>query len=102
MARNIESPPDAPNLIMIGDDSQFPLQAGWLVFYGPENQRVPVECIGKLCVLQIKDGPTLLKILKRSPRKGLFRLENWNTSPLDGVKLDWAARVRQIQCDSGQ
>jgi|SRR6185437_9348467 len=91
----IEAPAgvDAPNVAEISGDSQYPLQEGWLIFYGPEHQGVAEDCVGKLCVVQVKDGPTLLKTLKRGSRKGLFRLESWNAPPREDVKLAWAAKV---------
>jgi transcriptional regulator with XRE-family HTH domain len=95
----IEAPAgvDAPNVAEISGDSQYPLQEGWLIFYGPEHQGVAEECLGKLWVVQVKDGPTLLKTLKRGTRKGLFRLESWNAPPREDVKLVWAARVIDIR-----
>lgn len=95
----VEPPPgvDAPNVAEISGDSQYPLQEGWLIFYGPEHQGVAEECLGKLCVVQVKDGPTLLKTLKRGSRKGLFRLESWNAPPREDVRLAWAARVIDIR-----
>jgi len=95
----IEPPPglDAPNVAEISGDSQYPLQEGWLIFYGAEHQGVAEDCLGKLCVVQVKDGPTLLKTLKRGSRKGLFRLESWNAPPREDVKLLWAARVLDIR-----
>lgn len=95
----IELPPgmEAPNAAEITGDSQYPLQEGWLIFYGPEHQGIGEDCIGKLCVVQVKDGPTLLKTLKRGSRKGLFRLESWNAPPREDVKLLWAARVIDIR-----
>jgi hypothetical protein len=58
---------------------------------------VAEECLGKLCVVQVKDGPTLLKTLKRGSRRGLFRLESWNALPREDVKILWAARVIDIR-----
>ncbi len=79
------------------DCASYPLQEGWLIFYGPEHQGVSDDCMGKLCVVQVKDGATLLKTLKRGSRKGLFRLESWNAPPREDVKLAWAARVIDIR-----
>jgi transcriptional regulator with XRE-family HTH domain len=95
----IEAPAgvDAPNVAEISGDSQYPLQEGWLIFYGPEHQGVAEDCMGKLCVVQVKDGPTLLKTVKRGTRRGLFRLESWNAPPREDVKLVWAARVIDIR-----
>src|ERR1700722_10820524 len=77
--------------------ASYPLQEGWLIFYGPEHQGVAEDCMGKLCVVQVKDGATLLKTVKRGSRKGLFRLESWNAPPREDVKLVWAARVIDIR-----
>jgi hypothetical protein len=88
---------DAPNVAEIEGDSQYPLQPGWLIFYGPENQGVADKLAGKLCVVQVKDGPVLLKTLKRGSKKGLFRLESWNAPPREDVKLVWAAPVLDIR-----
>ncbi len=95
----VEAPPgiDAPNVAEICGDSQYPLQEGWLIFYGPEHQGISEDCLGKLCVVQVKDGPTLLKTLKRGSRKGLFRLESWNAPPREDMKIAWAARVIDIR-----
>jgi hypothetical protein len=95
----IEPPPGIGpcNVAEISGDSQYPLQEGWLIFYGAEHQGVAEDCLGKLCVVQVKDGPTLLKTLKRGSRKGLFRLESWNAPPREDVKLLWAARVLDIR-----
>lgn len=86
----------APNCAVIEGDSQYPLLAGWRVFYAAENQGVSEDCIGKLCVVQVKDGPVLLKTLKRGSRKGLFNLESWNAPTREDERLLWAAMVVSI------
>ncbi len=95
----VQAPPgiDAPNVAEIDGESQYPLQPGWLIFYGAEHQGVPDACVGKLCVVQVKDGPTLLKTLKRGARKGLFRLESWNAPPREDQRIEWAALVTDIR-----
>lgn len=95
----IPLPPDldAPNAAIIEGDSQHPLEEGWLILYGPENQGIYDSCIGKLCVVKVKDGPTLLKTLKRGSRKGLWNLESWNAKTREDQKIEWAARVMVIR-----
>jgi len=88
---------DAPNVAEIEGDSQYPLKDRWRIFYGPENQGVSEKCIGQLCVVQVKDGPTLLKTLKRGKRKGRWNLESWNAPTREDVELVWAALVEGIQ-----
>lgn len=87
---------DGPNLAEIDGDSQYPLQPGWVISYGPEHQGIPDECVGKLSIVQIKDGPTLLKTLKQGTKKGLWRLESWNAPPREDVRVEWAAKVKGI------
>lgn len=87
----------AVNAAEISGDSQYPLLPGWIIFYGPENQGIPTDSLGRLCVVQVKDGPTLLKTLKRGSRKGLYRLESWNAPPREDQRIEWAARVLDIR-----
>ena len=86
------------NVAIIEGDSQYPLLwDGWLVVYGPEYQGVPERCVGRLCVVGVKDGPTLLKILKRGKRKGLWDLESINAPTRHDQKVEWAALVEDIR-----
>jgi len=59
--------------------------------------RHPGRLHRKLSVVQVKDGPILLKTLKRARRKGLFRLESWNAPPREDVAVQWAAKVLDIR-----
>lgn len=96
----VEAPPGiyAPNCAVISGDSQYPLQEGWRIFYGPENQGwSDKDCLGKLCVVQVKDGATLLKTVKRGTRKDRYRLESWNAPPRENFQLVWVAPVLFIQ-----
>lgn len=97
---SLDPPPgvDNCNAAEVEGDSMYPqMEAGWIVFYGPEHNGIPEECVGKICVVQVKDGPTLLKRLRRGSRKGLWRLESWNAPVRDDIKLEWAARVIDIR-----
>ena len=87
---------EAPNVVEISGDWLRPLEDGWLLFYEPEQQGVKEECLGKLCVVQTKDGEVLLTTLHEGNRKGMFRLEGWKCRPRKDVKLQWAARVVDI------
>lgn len=95
----IDPPPGAPNCnaAVISGDSMHPLQDGWIVFYGQEFQGVPESAIGKMAIVQVKDGPILLKTLKPGSRKGLWRLESWNAPAREDVKVEWAAKVIDIR-----
>ncbi|MCA3246987.1 MAG: helix-turn-helix domain-containing protein [Azospirillum sp.] len=97
-----EAPPfpgqDGPAVaVRVRGDSMLPmLEDGWLLYYSRDHDGVPEDCIGKLCVVQIEDGPTLVKTLERGRRRRHFRLVSHNASPREDVRLKWAARVRAI------
>lgn len=82
---------------IIRGDSMYPLRDGWLIFWQRDHEGVPEECLGALCVVQVKDGPTLVKDLRRGSKKGLYRLESWNAPSREDVQLEWACRIREIR-----
>jgi len=81
----------------IRGDSMFPMEDGWLVFWSRDQAGVPDECIGKLSVCQVKNGPMLLKYLQRGTRSGLYTLTSWNAPARPDVQLEWASRVIGIR-----
>jgi len=82
----------------IQGDAQFPLRHGWLIFWANHSKRktVPESCIGHLCVAKIKDGPMVLKEVRRG-RNGKYDLLTWNAAPRENVALEWAALVVEIR-----
>lgn len=95
----VEPPPatEGTVAVVIRGDSQYPLQEGWLIFYRKDQEGVPQDCIGKLCVVKVSDGATLLKTVRRGTSKHHFRLESWNAPPREDVVLEWASRVLDIR-----
>jgi hypothetical protein len=88
---------ESPNVLEVEGYHLAPMQNGWLVFYGPERQGVAESCLDKLCIVQMEDGSSFLKFLKKGTRKGLFWLEGWKTPARNNVKVIWAARVTDIR-----
>lgn len=96
----VDAPPGEIDCVAVRvrGTSQYPmLLDGWLLFYRKDAQGVFEQDVGKLCVVRIKDGPTLVKTLRKSAKKGLWRLESWNAEPMEDVVLIWAARVLDIR-----
>ena len=83
--------------LLIRGESMHPIGDGWLIFYKRDQEGVPDECIGKLCVVKVHDGPTLLKELRRGKSSKLWTLHSWNAPARENVRLDWAARVIDIR-----
>lgn len=101
--RGLEMVPAPPGVIdpcvaaKIRGDSMHPLRDGWLVFWIKDQDGVPVACLGKLCVIQVKDGPTLLKELHAGSKKGFYTLTSWNAPPRTDVHVEWASPVIDIR-----
>ncbi len=96
----VESPEDAPLdcvAVEVKGDSMYPIEDGWLLFYRRTQDGVPDECVNKLCVLKVVDGPTLVKRLRKGSKPGSFSLESWNAPAQFDVQLEWAARVLDIR-----
>lgn len=95
----VEPPPGVTDCVAarIRGDSMHPLRDGWLIFWRKTEDGVPEGCMGALCVVQVKDGPTLVKELRRGSKRGLYRLESWNASPREDVQIEWASKVLDIR-----
>lgn len=83
--------------VTIRGTSMHPLGDGWVVIYSRFQEGVPDDCINKLCVVKIHDGPTLLKTVQRGRLAKHWNLESWNAPIRENVRLDWAARVIEIR-----
>lgn len=88
--------PDSVVAVEVAGTSMHPIAAGWLLFYRRDVYGVTDECINKLCVCQIKDGPTYVKEVRHGTN-GKFTLTSWNAPPIENVELAWAARVIDIR-----
>lgn len=82
---------------IIRGDSMHPLKDGWLIFWTRDHEGVPEDCLGKLCVVEIVNGPTMVKEVHKGSKKGLYDLHSWNAALRKDVKLAWAAKVLDIR-----
>lgn len=75
-------------------DAMLPIEEDWLLFYTRNYDGVPVECLGKLCIVQLADdGPRFVKRVKLGRKPGLFNLYSTNAREMEDVALAWAAPV---------
>lgn len=91
-----EAPPDDTEMVavIVRGESMLPrYSGGTLLFYTPTDH-VADDCLGRACVVQIEDGPTLVKTLRKGSSPGLYRLVSTRAPEIEDAKLSWAARVR--------
>lgn len=78
---------------VIRGDSMPPFQPGWVLAWRQRTDGVMREDIGKLCVVDVKKGPMLVKVLREGSKKGLWTLESWDGKDRKDVVLNWASPV---------
>lgn len=81
---------------IIRGDSMHPLRDGWLIFWSKKQDGIPEECLGQLCVVQVKDGPTMVKEVRKGAR-GRYTLISWNAPPREDIRLEWASKILDIR-----
>ncbi len=98
----VEAPGELAGQIVVAvrvrGDSMHPMKDGWLLFYSRDQDGVPEDCIGRLCVVQLaRDGPLLVKELRRGYDAGRWTLLSWNAAPIEDAEIAWAAPVLSIR-----
>lgn len=68
----------------------------WLVFYDDVHGRPTEEDLGKLCVLGLPDGTTMVKQLKPGQLFGKFNLFSNTEAPIYDAEVEWCAVVRHM------
>lgn len=91
--------PDDLIALRVRGDSMRPIRDGYVLFYRRIQDGVPDDCINQLCVVQVENGPMMVKELRRGYAGGRYNLLSWNAEPIDDVALSWAARVLWIKTD---
>ena len=80
--------------VAVDGDAMLPIDDGWLLFYTKSGDGVPVECLGKLCVVELADGRArYIRRVKLGRRPGVFNLYGSNAREIEDVTLSWAAPV---------
>ncbi len=88
--------PESTVALEIRGDSMLPLENGWRVFYRKGHDGILAEDIGKLCVIQLADGNTLLKKLRKGYAPERYNLESWNAALMEDQEVRWASPVLSI------
>lgn len=80
--------------LRVQGDSMMPfMPEGTVVYYAQRTDGGCDDYLNQLCVVQIKDGPTLLKTLKRGHQYGRYSLMSYNADLIEDVELEWCAKI---------
>ncbi len=94
----IEAPPGVPDgaiAVIVRGDSGYPsIRDGMVLIYWDKHED-PEALVSEECFVRLKDGRTLVKILQRGARPGLWTLDSINrlTPPIPDVEIEWAAPI---------
>lgn len=95
----VEAPPGAGASVIalrVRGTSMVPVyKDGDLIFYDRREDGDLSHLSGKDCVIQLTDGRTFLKELRRS--NGDYWLHSHNADPILRPEIAWAARVRWVE-----
>lgn len=90
------SPKETVAVEVVGASMEPLIAEGWILFYDRSPEPTPAAVVGKLCVVKLEDGRTLVKQVKRGPEKGRFNLLSLNGPMIEDVVLEWAALVKAM------
>jgi phage repressor protein C with HTH and peptisase S24 domain len=96
----VPAPPGAKefNAAVVKGDSMLPVFRDGDLLYFSSEEVVISEIVGRDCLVQVVDGPRLIKKLVKGSKRGFYRLHSYASGKLsDEVKLEWAAPVRWIE-----
>lgn len=83
--------------VIVRGDSMYPkFEDGELLFYR-QTDHVASDCLGRICIVQLADGRTLVKRLRQGSRPGLYHLVSFRAPEMPDCEVLWAARVRYTQ-----
>lgn len=82
-----------------GDSMPGIAEDNWLIYYDERLDSPSDDMIGQLCVIQVLDGPVLIKRLYRGGMPGTFDLVSTSASyePMRNVHVQWVAKVDWIK-----
>jgi len=86
--------PDGLIALEVDGYSMPPFKPGHKIFASTTRMTDPRDCINEMCIVQVKHGPRLFKILRKGYERGTFNLDSLDGAPpMENVEIEWAAVV---------
>lgn len=96
----VPAPPglEQPMAVDVKGGSMLPVfRDGDRLYFGAQEAAI-ANLVGKDCLVQVVEGPRLIKKLMRGSKRGLYRLHSYATGRDTGdLRLEWAAPIRWIE-----
>lgn len=94
----VDAPPFDANVVAVrvrGDSMKPTYRDGDLLYFERIDGHSPNDFVGRDCIVQVRGGPTYLKVLEHGAEPHRYRLESYNkeSADIDGVDVEWAARI---------
>lgn len=71
--------------------------SGWLYFFDYEKKPPSRDLIGKLCVVALKNGDILIRVLQPGRKRAHYDLESSTEPTIRDQQIEWAARITWIR-----
>lgn len=103
-SESIEAPPELPEgsaAIQVEGDSMWPAyRDGDTIFVGPPVRgyfEIRERGINRECLVEIEDGPTLIKVVQQGSEPNTFTLISYNGPPIQNVRIRCVAPVLWVK-----
>lgn len=98
----VEAPPSGELdlvAVIVDGNSMYPLyHDGDILYYRRDFIGInEAQCLNRPCVVQIHEGPTLVKIVQRGTRAKHYNLISLTEPPRENQRLDWAVKVLWVR-----
>jgi transcriptional regulator with XRE-family HTH domain len=75
-------------------DIEIPIiREGWQVPYNKPTDEPLSEFFGKLCIIRLSDGRTMLRTLKKGHAPGRYNLTISSAADIENAEIQWAAKI---------
>lgn len=90
--------PAEARALTLADDAMEPFLANDSIFYykTQASEHIP-DLIGKRCIVKLKDGSVLYRVLKRGHSLGKYNLSFFNSKDMEDIELEWCTEIINIK-----
>lgn len=97
----VDAPPGSGDVVAVrvrGDSMAPVFRNGDLLYFSKSDGEQPGDNVGEDCIVQVRNGPTYVKVLMKGVRTNRYRLHSYgnDTPDIENADVEWAAPIRHI------